>query len=261
MGRPLILLCNDDGYFAEGLNALHQALKELGDCTVVAPDQNCSGISHKISISTPLRIREVKDSVYTLNGSPVDCIHVALHVILKDRKPDLIVSGINHGLNLGEDTAYSGTVAAAYEGQVHGIPSVAISTDRSLGGVFSFKHVAQIARKFCGDLLAGDLPRGAMWNLNIPADPVQGLKFTSLDSRSFQSSVIERKDPRGQAYYWIGPYQPNFESMEGTDYDAFKKGFISATPLKVEMTHFDVLRSINESPCLTGDYLGGSHWR
>jgi len=244
MKRPCILLTNDDGYFAEGLEALCRSLRDIGDLYVVAPDQNCSGVSHKISLSTPLRLREIDQDIYALNGSPADCIHIALNVILKDKQPDIVVSGINHGLNLGEDTAYSGTVAAAYEGQVHGIPSLAISTDRSGSNLYNFKNASIVARLFALQILDGKLPTECMWNLNVPPEKPKGIQFTRLDSRSFQSSIIKRNDPRDEPYYWIGPYHPVYDSEEGTDYHAYQSGYVSATPIKVEMTHNQILRSI-----------------
>jgi len=247
MKKPLFLLSNDDGYYAEGLSMLVNSMREMADVVIVAPDQNCSGVSHKISLSTPLRLREVAKDSYALNGSPADCIHIALHVILKGQKPDCVISGINHGINLGEDTAYSGTVAAAYEGQVHGIPSIAVSTDRTNINAFHFRNAALAARMFAKKLLNHEVPSDAMWNLNVPPSTCKGIKFTRLDNRSFQSSIIERKDPRGNPYYWIGPYHPVYEATEGTDYEAFQSGYISATPIKVEMTHNQILNRMTEA--------------
>jgi 5'-nucleotidase len=245
MKKPTILLTNDDGYYAEGLEALYKSLSKLADVIVVAPDQNCSGVSHKISLNTPLRLRKITENIFALNGSPADCIHIALHVVLEGKKPDMVISGINHGLNLGEDTAYSGTVAAAYEGQAHQIPSIAVSTNRSSSHLYEFKHACHTSRLFVQKILAGELPDHCMWNLNIPAEKPLGVKFTRLDSRSFQSSIIKRSDPRGEPYYWIGPYHPVYDAEEGTDFHAFKAGYVSATPLKVEMTHYQVLDSIS----------------
>ncbi|PIE01691.1 MAG: 5'/3'-nucleotidase SurE [Acidobacteria bacterium] len=245
MSKPLLLLSNDDGYFAEGLQALARTMRDIADILVVAPDQNCSGVSHKISLSTPLRLRKVDRNTYALNGSPADCIHVALHVLMKDRKPDLVLSGINHGVNLGEDTAYSGTVAAAYEAQAHGIPALAVSTNQTKSGLFHFKNTARVARLFARKVLNGEIANTAMWNINVPPLSSRGMKFTRLDNRSFKSSVIERKDPRGIPYYWLGPYHPTYEAVEGTDYSAYREGFISATPLKIDMTHNRVLNSMD----------------
>ena len=256
MKRPVILISNDDGYFAEGLAAISKKLREFAEIVIVAPDQNCSGVSHKISLSTPLRLRETGENAFALNGSPADCIHIALHVVLRGRKPDLVLAGINHGLNLGEDTAYSGTVAAAYEGQVHGIPSIALSTDRNSSNVFDFKNAANAADRFIRELLKGTLPSQAMWNLNIPPDTPKGLKFTRLDNRNFKSSIIERHDPRGLPYYWIGPYQPSYDAIEGTDFHAYQDGFISATPIKVEMTHNQVLSTVQNTPSFQDLFKG-----
>ncbi len=248
MTSPTILICNDDGYFAEGLIALRDALQPLGRVIVVAPSQDNSGVSHKITLNTALRLRQVDDDFYAVTGTPVDCVHLAVHGVLEDRKPDLLISGVNHGLNLGEDTAYSGTVAAAYEGYVQGIPSMAVSTGWMKGpGGFRFENAQKAARALAESCLAGDpLLRQAVWNINVPGDEVKGMRITRLDKRSFKSSVVKRKDPRGVPYYWIGPYFAEFDSAEDTDYAAYHAGYITATPLKVEMTHFETLAACAE---------------
>ncbi|MCB1043240.1 MAG: 5'/3'-nucleotidase SurE [Acidobacteria bacterium] len=236
-----ILVSNDDGYFAEGIAILREALRPLGRVISVAPDRDCSGISHKLSIHTPLRLREVGDDAYAVNGSPADCIHLAIHAVLDDQKPDVVISGINHGLNLGEDVAYSGTVAAAYEGFAQGIPSIAVSAGRSHGS-FNFVGAAEVAVDFARKVIEGDpVFRQAVWNINVPHDPIRGVRYARLDNRSFKSSVVKRTDPRGQDYYWLGPYYPEFQRGEKTDYEAYQNGFISVTPLKVEMTHETIL--------------------
>ncbi len=244
MKQPIILISNDDGYFAEGHSALRDALKPLGRVISVAPDRDCSGISHKLSIHTPLRLREVGTDSYAINGSPADCVHLAIHAVLEEEKPDILISGINHGLNLGEDVAYSGTVAAAFEGFAQGIPSIAVSAGRAQGK-YHFESAAQVAFKLTNRLLSGDeLMRQAVWNVNVPPGDLRGVRFARLDNRSFKSSVVKRTDPRGHDYYWLGPYYPEFKRGEQTDYATYQSGFVSVTPLKVEMTHEQVLTAL-----------------
>jgi 5'-nucleotidase len=243
MKPPTILITNDDGYFAEGLLHLRQALTPLGRVITVAPHEDCSGASHKISVHTPLRLREVEEDTYTINGTPADCIHIAIHGLLDGIPPDLIVSGINHGPNLGEDTTYSGTVAAAYEGFIQGIPALAVSAGRNREGVYPFDRCRHLIHNIAGSLLNGNkILRDSLWNINVPPhDEIKGLEVVRLDKRSFQSSIVERMDPRGKPYFWMGPYYPKFDKARETDYAAFRAGYITMTPLKVEMTHFDVL--------------------
>ncbi len=249
--RPTILICNDDGYYAEGINRLKEALTPLGRIVLVAPSQDCSGESQKITLNAALRIHELKEDVYMINGTPVDCVHLALHGIFEGQPPDLLVSGINHGANLGEDTAYSGTVAAAYEGFQHQIPSIAISACRTSNSPLPIESAAKVAYQLVSAFLKGDpLLRQAIWNVNVPHGPIKGIKVTRLDKRSFKSSIIKRLDPRGKPYYWIGPYFPEFDNKEDTDYAAIKTGYVAMTPLKVEMTNFEVLDACGagESP-------------
>ena len=248
MTPPTILICNDDGYFSEGIQQLRLALSPLGRIVTVAPGQDCSGVSQKITLNTALRLRQVTPDVYTVNGSPVDCVHLALHGVLEGRLPDLFVSGINHGVNLGEDTAYSGTVAAAYEAYVHGIPALAISTGKNEAGGYRFESANKVAHGLAKAFLDGETMLGeAVWNINVPCGEPKGIKVVRLDKRSFKSSVVKRMDPRGNPYYWIGPYFPDFNGEEDTDYAVFKDGYISMTPLKVEMTHFEMLERFRKN--------------
>ena len=249
MSRPVILIANDDGYFADGIRHLLEALSPLGRVISVAPDTDCSGVSHKISIHSALRIRQVGEDAYAINGTPADCIHLGVFGILDGVKPDLVVSGINHGPNLGEDTAYSGTVAAAYEANVQGMPAFAISTGKSKqDDGFHFETAATVAYRLARAHFQeeNDFLKRALWNINVPphADP-DSVRVVKLDKRSFQSSVVKREDPRGVPYYWMGPYYPKFDNLEHTDFAAYREGFISMTPLKVEMTHHDVLNDFS----------------
>lgn len=253
--KPLILLSNDDGYYAEGLRVLREAVMGLGRVVVVAPQQDCSGVSHKLTIDQALRLRKVDTDFYAANGSPVDCIHLALHGVLEGRKPDLVISGINHGPNLGEDTTYSGTVSAAYEAFTKDIPSIAVSTGRQ-DGRFHFKHAAKFARQLAERVLHGDeIFRQAVWSLNVPPEPCKGIKLCRLDRRSFQGRLVKREDPRGRPYYWHGPYYPEFESGDDSDYAFYKSGYAALTPIKVEMTHHEVLQKADRVRTAFGDLL------
>lgn len=244
MKQPVILVTNDDGYFAEGIAVLRQALQSLGRVVAIAPHEDCSGASHKISVHTPLRLREVGGDFFTINGTPSDCVHIGIHGLLDGEKPDLIVSGINHGPNLGEDTTYSGTVSAAYEGVVQGIPAMAVSVGRNREGIYPFSRARDLVQNIARSLLEGNvILRDCLWNINVPPhEELKGLKVVRLDKRSFQSSVLKREDPRGKPYYWMGPYYPKFDNSHDTDYAAFRAGYVTMTPMKVEMTHHEVLQ-------------------
>lgn len=246
--EKVIVVSNDDGYFAEGIQALAAAVGDLGRVIVVAPDRDCSGISHKISIHTPLRLRKVGPDAFAVNGSPADCIHLAIHGVLEGRLPDLVISGINHGLNLGEDTYYSGTVAAAYEALLQEIPAIAVSSE-SYEGRHNFPDSCKAARLLARQALSGDDRfRQAVWNINVPLDRQHGFRLATLDNRSFKSSVVKRVDPRGREYFWLGPYYPEYDQAEGTDFAVLLKGYVALTPLKVEMTHSQLLRQLEVEP-------------
>ncbi len=247
MTKPTILLCNDDGYYAEGIQALRDALGSLGRVISVAPDKDNSGVSHKITINSALRLREVGPDSYAVSGTPVDCVHLALHGVLEGRLPDVMVSGINHGPNLGEATAYSGTVGAAYEAYTHSMPALAISAGQD-DGVYAFEKAGDVAYQLVKAHLDGHpFLREALWNVNVPPGPMKGMRVARLDRRSFKSSVVKRTDPRGQPYYWIGPYHAMFDNEDGTDHAAYCNGYVSISPLKVEMTHHEMLDQYSHS--------------
>ncbi|CAM2066560.1 5'/3'-nucleotidase SurE [Sulfidibacter corallicola] len=240
---PTILVCNDDGYFSAGIKALCTELAELGRVIVVAPEQDNSGVSRKVSLDTPLRLRPLGEATYAVNGTPVDCVHLGIRVVLEGVVPDLIVSGINHGPNLGLDTAYSGTVAAAWEGFHYGAPALAVSVGRDEQRAFAVAPAARVARGFAAWMLERpQASRHAIWNLNVPGKPLRGLRFVPLDERCFQTRLVTRTDPRGKDYYWLGPYHPDCGPETGTDLGAFYANYITATPLQMEMTDTDLLK-------------------
>lgn len=238
-GRKRILVTNDDGVFSEGLKQLAEALGEVGDVTVVAPDREQSATGHSLTLHRPLRIRKLEESWYSIDGTPTDCVNLAVLWLLKGSPPDIVCSGINFGTNLGDDVTYSGTVSATFEGTLLGIPSLAFSQE--IGEHFSFERGARFAGAFVRDLLAGDLidevPRDLCLNLNIPVGEIRGVAFTRLGRRRYNQSIIEKHDPRGREYYWIAG-APEWEEDEGTDYDALSRGLVSVTPLHLDLTDY-----------------------
>jgi 5'-nucleotidase len=234
-----ILITNDDGIRAEGLKILEGSLSGLGETILVAPENEQSATSHAITLDGPLRIKEYSENRYSVNGTPTDCVLLAVHRIL-DSKPDLVVSGINHGPNMGEDVTYSGTVAAAIEGNILGIDSIAISI--TSWDPTSFDAAGKISRCLASRML--DRKRGGevfMWNVNIPPlpeDEIKGIRITKLGSRVYNDSIIKKTDPRGKDYFWIGGGEPGWRSDEKSDFTAVSSGFVSVTPLKVDMTDY-----------------------
>ena len=238
-----ILVSNDDGYSAPGLEALVKALEGLGDLTVVAPETNHSGASNSLTLNRPLSVRTASNGFIAVNGTPSDCVHVALTGLM-DTRPDLVVSGINNGANMGDDTLYSGTVAAATEGYLFGIPSIAFSqVERGWGHLDA---AARLARRFVEQVIAGGLDKPFLLNVNIPnrADADQlPQRITRLGRRHASEGVIEQVNPRGETIYWIGPAGDAREAGEGTDFHATSNGQVSITPLQVDLTEHASLGS------------------
>ncbi|HET8644766.1 MAG TPA: 5'/3'-nucleotidase SurE [Vicinamibacteria bacterium] len=235
--RPRILLSNDDGHSSEGLRALAEAVEPLGEVWVVAPESEQSAASHAISLHRPLRIREVRPRWYAVDGTPTDCSYVAINHVMKDRRPDVMASGINHGPNMADDVTYSGTVAAAIEASLLGIPAIAFSlaTRRD----FDFAPAARFAGRFVQAALARrPLPRPMLLNVNIPAgvEPA-GYVVTRLGKHSYGFDVIEKLDPRGRKYYWIGGTEYQHEDIPGSDCNAvLRQSLVSVTPLQLDLT-------------------------
>ncbi len=238
--RPLLLVSNDDGVDAPGNIALREALATFADVYAVAPQTEQSAKSHSITLQHPLRFHQVEERVWAVDGTPADCVYVAF--FLKDllpRRPDLVVSGINHGLNLGNDVHYSGTVAAAREGALRGVPSLSLSNASS-----DMEGAAQYAKRFCKQLLEITPPEGQaiLLNINFPARPPKGIRATRLGLRLYSDDVEVRHDPRGRDYLWIGgPGRVKNEPLEGADTEALDEGYISVTPLSIEATQPDHL--------------------
>ena len=242
-----ILLSNDDGINSSGLNALTGALDHFGNIFIVAPDREQSACSHALSIHRPLRIDKISTNSYSVDGTPTDCINLAVNGILKDNKPDLIVSGINKGENLGDDITYSGTVSAAIEGTLLGIPSIAISLEgRNEYNYESSLHFSAVVAQY---VLQNGLPRDILLNVNIPKLPLQeikGIKITRQGKRIYNDSIVEKVDPRGKEYYWIGGNELDSVEIENSDIDALKKGYVSITPIKLDLTDYDFINFLQK---------------
>jgi 5'-nucleotidase len=234
--RPRILVSNDDGYLSEGIQALVDAVSPLGEVWVVAPDREQSAASHAISLHRPLRIKEVRERWFAVDGTPADSAYLAIHHILKDDRPQLMVSGINHGANLAEDVTYSGTVAAAMEGALLGVPAIAFSLV-SLGP-FDFKPATRFAHALVKAAISRPLPPRMLLNVNIPGgvDPV-GYAVTRLGRHSYGADVVEKVDPRGRKYYWIAGSEYEYENIPGSDCNAVHlEKRVSITPLHLDLT-------------------------
>ncbi len=243
---PTILLTNDDGYFSEGIRALREALKPLGRVVVVAPDRNLSGVGHSLTFTMPLRLRKVEEDFYTVvDGTPADCIHLGYYVILEGKKPDLVCAGINEGPNLGEDITYSGTVSGAMEGRILGIPSVAFSAFGR--GDIMFSEIAKSCRRIVEKVLEGGMPEDTYLNVNVPnlrADEIRGVKITRQGKRDYKEKVFKYLAPYGETLYWIAAEEFGWSPEERTDYWAVLNGYISVTPLQLDLTNYRAMEDI-----------------
>ena len=238
-----ILITNDDGIFSEGIKLLARELVEVGRVTVVAPDREQSAAGHSLTLHHPLRIRQIEEDWYAVDGTPTDCVNLAVMWLLEDDPPDLVVSGINFGQNLGDDVTYSGTVSATFEGSLLGIPSVAFSQE--VGEHFSFDRAARFAREVVEAVLQEEIAPGLVLNVNIPVGEIRGVEWTRLGRRRYSQSVVEKRDPRGRRYFWIAG-TPEWEDEEGTDHYALSRGMASITPLHLDLTDYDALEGSSE---------------
>jgi 5'-nucleotidase len=238
-----ILITNDDGIHSDGLIKLEEALKDVGDVYVVAPASEMSGASHSLTLARPLRIRQLDNRHWSIDGTPTDCVTLALNKILPaDERPHICVSGINHGGNLGDDASYSGTVAGALEAAILGVPSIALSLVAREN--FDFTHAAAFAVVATRKVLEEGLPEGTLLNINLPPGVIKGVKVTRQGIKNARPVITEHIDPRGKAYFWIGEEYFNKDSVEGTDYHAVKSGYVSVTPLRSDMTDHQALTAI-----------------
>ncbi|MGQ0507784.1 MAG: 5'/3'-nucleotidase SurE [Myxococcaceae bacterium] len=242
---PRILVSNDDGHFAEGVQALAEAMQPLGEIWVVAPEAEQSAASHALSLHRPLRIKKIRERWFSVDGTPADCSYLAINHILKDARPDLMVSGINHGANLADDVTYSGTVAAAMEASLLGIPAIAFSLVSRKQ--FDFGPAARFARSFVQSVINQKPPK-MLLNVNIPGgvEPA-GYRVTRLGKHSYGYDVVENEDPRGRKYYWIGGTSFQHDDIPGSDCNAvFEEKIVSVTPLQLDLTDVKSLDAVGK---------------
>lgn len=251
---PRILVTNDDGIYSEGLRKLAGVCRALGEVIIVAPDREQSAASHALTLNRPLRLLEIEKDEWIVDGTPTDCVNLAVLKLMKDARPDLVVSGINFGPNLGDDVTYSGTISAAFEGALLNIPSIAFSA--LVGPHFSFDRCAA----FAGELIRIALERHrdprVVLNVNFPVD-FSGVRITRLGKRIYSEGVIERLDPRGRKYYWIGGEPPVWHPEEGSDFNAIQSGFVSITPLHLDLTHHESIQRLKPLEEMLGQFAPG----
>ena len=249
---PRILVTNDDGVHSEGIHALAAALRPLGEILVVAPHIEASAIGHALTLRRPLRLELLRDGVYEVDGTPTDCVNIAFTTLYKGR-PDLVVSGINKGYNLGDDVTYSGTVSGALEAALLGVPSIAVSMARSTGQ-YNFGPAASAAAVVAALALRGAFAPPTFVSLNVPAGKPKGFKLTVQAKRNHVTIVDERCDPRGKAYYWIEEGENDWEPHDRSDFQAVRDGYVSVTPLQPDLTDHDALAkletlALETTPC------------
>ena len=243
-----ILLSNDDGVTSGGLSALADALSHLGEVYTVAPDRDQSASSHSLTLTRPLRMEEISERKFSVDGTPTDCINLAVNGILKDRKPDLVVSGINTAANMGDDITYSGTVSATMEATLLKIPSVAVSMNAKKDFVFSTgAHYARLVAEL---VLQTGLPEYTLLNVNVPNLPlggVRGIRVTCQGKRVYKTPIVENIDPRGKKYYWIGGDKLGSVPIENSDIASVEDGYVSVTPIKLDMTDYGYMEELEKN--------------
>ncbi len=244
MERPRILITNDDGIHADGIAALEAALSEIGDVYVVAPESEMSGASHSLTLARPLRVRQIDDRHWTVDGTPTDCIVMALNQILPpDERPQICCSGINHGANLGDDATYSGTVAGALEATILGVPGLAFSLVAYRD--HDFTESARVAREVTAKALVEGIPESTLLNVNVPKGVPIGIRITKQGFKTARPIIREHIDPRGKPYYWIGEVREGFRAEGGTDFEAIDEGYVSVTPMRSDLTNHNALEALS----------------
>src|SRR5262245_52956594 len=238
---PTLLVTNDDGINAAGLAALARAVEELGEVHVLAPEREQSACGHALTLHRPLRVESVGERRFAVNGTPSDCVNLGVLGFLPER-PILVISGINHGSNLGDDVTYSGTVSAAMEGTLLGVPSIAVSL--ASGG--DFEEAARVARLVAMRVLVSGLPDKTLINVNVPAGAVRGIRLARLGHRVYEGRIVEQADPRGRPHYWIGAGPPQWGLLEGTDMGAVHDGFVAVTPVHLDLTNHRALAQMQD---------------
>jgi 5'-nucleotidase len=242
---PLILVTNDDGYRSQGIVVLATALATLGDVTIVAPTEEASAIGHALTLRRPLRLEHIRDNIYGVDGTPTDCVNIAITQVFNGRLPDLVVSGINKGWNLGDDVTYSGTVAGALEAALLGIPAMAISL-AATRKEYSFSHSAAAAARIARSMFRKPLPAWTFLNVNVPKGQPKGYRTTVQAKRNHITEVLVRDDPKGRPYFWIDEGQNEWAPHDRSDYQAVRDGFVSVTPLHPDLTAHHALTAVDE---------------
>jgi len=243
--RPRILITNDDGYHSEGIIALEEAMCEIGDVYVVAPAAEMSGASHSLTLGRPLRIRQIDANHWTVDGTPTDCVTLALNrILLPELRPHICASGINHGANLGDDATYSGTVAGALESTILGVPGLAFSLAATRS--HDFTESARVAKQVAQKALAEGIPEWTLLNVNVPTGEPKGFRITTQGFKTARPVISEHIDPRGKPYYWIGEVREGFRAEGGTDFEAIEEGFVSITPMRSDLTNHKAIEELCE---------------
>jgi 5'-nucleotidase len=238
----LILVTNDDGIHSDGIVALEEALRSVAEVVTVAPAHEMSAASHSLTLTRPLRVDCIDEWHYSVDGTPTDCVTLAMNLLLKDSLPDLVVSGVNRGGNLGDDVNYSGTVAGALEAAIYGLPGIAVSLVQRVN--FDFGPSAEFAARLARWVLTEGLQRGTVLNVNVPPGAIRGVRFARQGTKIIRPTIIEGTDPRQRKYYWIGEESATWNEEKDTDYDALRQGFVSITPLRADLTDYRALESI-----------------
>lgn len=239
-----ILITNDDGYRSDGLRVLSEAFRPIGEVTIVAPTEEASAIGHALTLRHPLRLETIGEHVFAVDGTPTDCVNIAITQVFKGL-PDLVVSGINKGWNLGDDVTYSGTVSGALEGALLGVPAIAVSI-RATRGPYDFSYAARAAAAMGEAMLKRPLPLRTFLNINVPKGEPKGYRVTVQAKRNHVTSVAERHDPKGRPYYWIEEGQNDWEPHDRSDYQAVRDGYVSITPLQPDLTAYSALGMVEE---------------
>lgn len=242
-----ILITNDDGIHSEGIAALEAALKEIGEVFVVAPESEMSGASHSLTLARPLRIRQIDNRHWTVDGTPTDCVTFAINRILSpEQMPHICASGINHGANLGDDATYSGTVAGAMEATILGVPGIAFSlvANRS----HDFTEAAKVAKDLILKAIKEGLPKGTLLNVNVPKGVPKGVRVTKQGLKNAKPHISEHTDPRGKFYYWIGEERHGFHADDegGSDFEAVDEGYVSVTPMRSDLTNYAAIELLKD---------------
>jgi 5'-nucleotidase len=241
--KSRILITNDDGIHSEGIEALETAMSEIGEVYVVAPATEMSGASHSLTLARPLRIRQIDEHHWTVDGTPTDCVTLALNQILAaSERPDICVSGINHGANLGDDATYSGTVAGAMEATILGLPGIAFSLAATRD--HDFTQSAKVAQEVTRKALAEGIPEWTLLNVNVPKGVPKGIRIARQGFKEAKPVISEHLDPRGKLYYWIGEVREGFRAAGGTDFEAIDEGYVSITPMRTDLTDHNALEQL-----------------